>query len=63
MMLAIAIAATFIFVEFMALVILSFMYDGLKGVEIWLGLNQYFLMGAGLIAVVVGIVALWVIAL
>lgn len=63
MMLAIAIAATFIFVEFMALVILSFMHDGLEGLEIWLGLNQYFLMGVGFIAVVVGIVALWVIAL
>lgn len=62
-MLAIAITATFVFVEFMALVVLLFMYDGLEGVEIWLGLNQWLLIGSAFLAVVAVIVALWMLAL
>ena len=44
MMLAVAIIATFIFVEFVALVALLFFNDGLEGLEIWLGINQVLLI-------------------
>lgn len=62
-MLAVAIIATFIFVEFVALVALSFFNDGLEGLEIWLGINQVLLIVGGFAGAVVGIITLWVIAL
>lgn len=63
MLLALAIAATFMFAEVVTLVVLLYIHDGLKGVEIWMGINTYLAILVVIVGIVAGVVALWVAAI
>lgn len=62
-MLAIAILASIVLIEFALLFILLMVYDGLEGAEIWIGINQWLVILLVVSSAVGFVVWLWTLAL